>query len=407
MKIAKVVPQTRLPRGTNFFDYKVPDSLQNLKPGSFVKIPLRRQILSGIVFEIFETQVQPTYELKEIVEITENSLSANLLKLVRLSAEDIFVSPSIIIQAVVAEQPAKKQPSRKILAPPALIPLKFKPEQIEPLVRSFKEIQSTSGSILCHCPGDKEKKALIYKVIEAGLKEKKKIILISPTINQVNEWLGLLTPLAPESMSVLHGGQNKNTHWQNWQNIEQNIAQLVIGTRQAIFAPFGRVDEIIFDEAENDDLKQSDQNPRFDSRDVALNRAQIDSAKVIFFSQTPQISTYYLTESNPPQLKYISLPAQPLTSVKVLNLKDVETEIDFRLSRELLETTRECLLTNQRVFLLINQKGLASTLSCSDCFHAFICPHCRVTLAQEKDYLNCRLCQYQEPTPGFCPKCHG
>ena len=57
MRIARVIPLLRLPRGLHFFDYTIPDTLQGVRVGALVRIPFRAQKIDGVVIAILRSCV--------------------------------------------------------------------------------------------------------------------------------------------------------------------------------------------------------------------------------------------------------------------------------------------------------------------------------------------------------------
>ena len=66
----------------------------------------------------------------------------------------------------------------------------------------------------------------------------------------------------------------------------------MIGPRSALFAPFPNLGLIIIDE-EHDISYKSEMTPKYHAREVAIERAELEGAKVDLGSATPSIESYY------------------------------------------------------------------------------------------------------------------
>lgn len=393
MKIARIVPQTRLPRGVDFFDYSVPPGLE-LRIGSVVKIPLRNQTSLGVVFDIVDEA--PKFTLKEIIGV-QGVLPASLIEIIKHAAEELFISPSSFIHTVIGFPPKKLMPGRKVKPPLNIAPLTLKAPRVPLVVEAFKKISGSTNHILCRYQFESEKNALIFKLIEEATKTGKKTILICPTVAQALEWQSTLKI----STSLIHGQQNLTEQWQNWEALATGRSNVAIGTRQAIFAPLNKADLIILDQAESDDLKQSDQNPRYDSRDLSLNRAQIDQARLCFFSQTPRIQDFHSSHFEHVEIPYATQESQAL----IASLKDSQKEQSYYLTKQLYDQIEETLSRGQKTFLLVNKKGVSPALVCQDCQKEFSCPNCQLALSVTSSALHCARCQHRQPIPIICSKC--
>ena len=194
--------------------------------------------------------------------------------------------------------------------------------------------------------------------------------------------------------------------------IQQGNADIVVGTRSAVFSPLHNLGLIIVDE-EQEHTYQSESAPRYDAHDIAKKRAVMENALLVFASATPLTETYHAAQSG--KLKLVTLTQRyggcPLPSVDFIDMRAELTagnprEVSRRLAREL----QENLDNGEQSILLLNRRGYRTIGMCTDCGHVLKCPNCSVPLVYHKPQqaLMCHHCgQTVHPLPTLCPECGG
>jgi primosomal protein N' (replication factor Y) len=96
-----------------------------------------------------------------------------------------------------------------------------------------------------------------------------------------------------------------------------------------------------------------------------------------------------------------------MPAVELIDL--TKQQPDGTLSNALIEAVQQALELRQQSLLLLNRRGFAPFLLCTDCGSSFHCPNCEITLTfhQGQRQVRCHYCDYFEPPPEVCPKCHG
>jgi primosomal protein N' (replication factor Y) len=183
-------------------------------------------------------------------------------------------------------------------------------------------------------------------------------------------------------------------------------AQIIIGTRSAVYTPMPNLACIIIDEEHDASFKQQD-GVRYHGRDVAVMRGKLQNVPVILGSATPSLDSLHnalagkyrhirLTQragqAKPPKLHIYDLKKQPQ---------------NHGLADELLPEIRNTLNAGQQVLLFINRRGYAPTLYCPDCGWVADCKRCdaKMTLHQKPPHLHCHHCDSKQALPQHCPEC--
>ncbi len=207
-------------------------------------------------------------------------------------------------------------------------------------------------------------------------------------------------------IAVLHSGLSAGERYDAWREIVRNQIQIVIGARSAVFAPLENPGLIVVDEEHDSSYKQGE-GFRYNARDLALVRGQQQGCPVLLGSATPSFASYYRSELG--VLTRLTLDKRvhsgALPKVELIDLKD--QVVAATLSNCLIESIQQTLEQRQQVLLLLNRRGFAPFLLCTDCGESFHCPNCEITLTyhQQDRRLRCHYCDYSDVVPETCPKC--
>ena len=93
-----------------------------------------------------------------------------------------------------------------------------------------------------------------------------------------------------------------------------------------------------------------------------------------------------------------------------INIVDMTPEMKKRntiLSEYLLNKIKEKIEKKEQVILLLNRRGFATFITCSNCGYTYKCPNCDITLTYHKttNNLMCHYCGYQKKKDNVCPSC--
>ena len=222
-------------------------------------------------------------------------------------------------------------------------------------------------------------------------------------------------------------------HFDEWRRIRDGLADIVIGSRSAVFAPLPRLGLVILDEEHEWTYKQGDPAPRYHARQVALKLAEMAGAMVVLGSATPEVETYHRASRG--EYRLLELPhrvASPvflgqglghegppggdggvpgvgvLPPVEVVDLR-AELKAGNRgiFSRSLHQAMTLALAMGQQVILFLNRRGTATFIMCRDCGHVIKCRSCDTPFSyhEVEDDLVCHRCGKRALVPTICPQC--
>lgn len=243
----------------------------------------------------------------------------------------------------------------------------------------------------------------IEKVLRAG----QQALVLIPEIGLTPQTLSRFQRRFNRPLAVLHSNLNDSERKQAWLLAAAGDADIIIGTRSAIFTPLHNPGIVILDEEHDLSFKQQE-GFRYSARDLAALRCQRLQIPLILGSATPSLESFY----NAQQQRYKLLPltqraggARP-PMMQLIDLK--RQPLQEGLTQTLLETIEQHLLASGQVLVFINRRGFAPTLLCHDCGWLSQCQHCdaRLTVHQHPAHLHCHHCDYQRPLIHQCPTCN-
>lgn len=256
------------------------------------------------------------------------------------------------------------------------------------------------------------KTVVFLKLIERTLELGRTALVLVPEINLTPQMIRRLKSTFGSRLAVQHSALNNTERLLQWRMIQQGNADIVVGTRSAIFSPLQNIGLIIIDE-EQEHTYQSESAPRYDAHDVAKKRAAMENSLLVFASATPLTETYYAAESG--KYKLLTLTkrygGRPLPHVDFIDMRAEMAagnarEVSTRMVREL----QENLDNGEQSILLLNRRGYHTVGMCATCGHVLKCPNCSVPLVYHKPQqaLMCHHCGHTvRPLPQNCPECGG
>jgi len=250
------------------------------------------------------------------------------------------------------------------------------------------------------------KTEVYLQIIEDIIKQGKQALVLVPEIGLTPQLLDRFLQRLDGRIAIMHSGLNDEERLQAWLHTQAGSADVIIGTRSAVFSPLLRAGVIIIDEEHDLSFKQHE-GFRYSARDLAVKRARDLDIPIILGSATPSLETLY----NALQGRYetLLLPeragnAKPPT----INLLDVRSQkMEHGLSAQLLHKMKEHLERDSQVLLFLNRRGFAPVLMCHECGWHALCPRCdaHMTLHQSSSQLRCHHCGTEQYKPSACPKC--
>lgn len=281
------------------------------------------------------------------------------------------------------------------------------------------EQQEVFGSLLSKLKEGKFNKSLLFgitgsgktqvylKLIENALTSNKTALILVPEISLTPQTVRKMKALFGEKVAVLHSGLTLAGRLDEWKRIKEKKANVVVGTRSAVFAPLENIGLIVIDEA-HESTYTSDSNPRYNAISVATMRGKLNNALLLLASATPSVEMYHescKSESLYTLKKRYSDAVLP--EVFVVDMKREKNRRGKIISEVLAEELCYNLENKKQSILLLNRRGYNTSLTCMNCGYSVECPTCSVPMTYHKanGHLMCHYCGKALEVPSKCPVC--
>ena len=297
------------------------------------------------------------------------------------------------------------------------------PFQNEPIVLT-EEQQAAYGALLPHLEDTAPHSALLYgvtgsgktlvflKLIERCLQLGRKALVLVPEISLTPQMILRLKSQFGRRVAVQHSALNHTERLLQWQMIQDGGADIVVGTRSAIFSPLENIGLVIIDE-EQEHTYRSESAPRYFAHEVARQRAAENGALLLLASATPSTESYFAAQKGRTQLVRLTkrYGGNPLPRVQIVDMRaELASGNPREISLALEDAIRRNLEAHKQTILLLNRRGYQTVAQCEDCREVLKCPKCSVPMVYHKasHKLLCHYCGSQmDPPPKNCPACGG
>ncbi|NLD98828.1 MAG: primosomal protein N' [Fibrobacter sp.] len=244
------------------------------------------------------------------------------------------------------------------------------------------------------------------------LKQGKGVIILVPEISLTPQTIQRFRNALGDVIAVIHSHMSDGERRDSLQELVTGNRKMVIGVRSAILAPIPNVGLIIVDEEHDASYKQSDLDPRYNARDVAVMRGHFQHALVVLGSATPSLESYYNALHGKYNLLKLSCRygAATLPKVQIVDMASEQKNNNWTpFSNYLVNRMQECFDTGRQVILLLNRRGFSTVLLCKDCGNVTVCPNCSVSLRYHRSdgLVKCHLCGHEQAAQNVCPVCRG
>ncbi len=243
---------------------------------------------------------------------------------------------------------------------------------------------------------------LAEKMVEAG----KQILILIPEIGLTTQFVERFKRRLAARIVVLNSAVSDGERKQSWLLAKFALADIVIGTRSAVFTPLPHLGLIIIDEEHDASYKQQD-GLRYHARNVALMRAQRSGIPIIMGSATPSLESLYNVEHKRYQLLQLNQRATGASIPKIKLIDSRGPTAKSGISTVLYQAITTQLSAGNQVLLFINRRGFAPVLMCHDCGWQATCSHCdaRMIVHQRRNILSCHHCGLIQRLIIQCPTC--
>jgi primosomal protein N' (replication factor Y) len=452
------------PRGAGSLTYRIPDDMP-IRAGDLVLVPLQSRLLPGVVVSIAgEEPGFPTRPVEDRVaqDAFVGPLQLTLARWIsahyRASLFDclaMFLPPGLAARLTRAARAGKWKPPTAPPVPsePPDLPT---PRPGPPLTLAQQSAarrivgsieQREPRAFLLHGVTGSGKTHVYLEAVARTIELERQAIVLVPEIALTPATFARFDERFPGRVAVLHSQLAGSEHRRAWERVRRGEADVVVGSRSALFAPVRRPGLVIVDEEHEPSYRQ-DASPRYHAREVALWWGQLAKAPVVLGSATPDVESFYRAERGRYTLltleqRFISrrretgdrsqegdwagVPAphpysidarvlsrgeplaRPMPLARPLDQSSpspvatgegarsglppvavVDMRAELRsgnssiFSRQLGAALDNVLARGEQALLFLNRRGTATCVSCRDCGYVAVCRRCDVPLVYHR-----------------------
>lgn len=372
---------------------KTREELKEICEKARIKSPAQAEVLDVML------NVKKGILLTELLEMTQGSRSPvdSLAKKGCLVVDIVRVDRSPLINEEYFQ--TKNKPLNK--------------DQAEALQKIDKSLDGTQFEThLLYGITGSGKTEVYLQAIDKALKMNKSTIMLVPEISLTAQTIERFRSRFEGKIAILHHRLSQGERFDEWHKIKRGDAQIVIGARSAIFSPVKDLGLIIVDEEHETSYKQTDEQPCYHARDVAVMRGKMCNGTVILGSATPSLESYYNAQNKKYTLSKLGTRADS-ASIPTVRIVDMKQEFEkakgyTSFSDPLLTGIKKRAAMGEQTILFLNRRGYHTTLMCQQCQNSIKCNHCDLALTFHlgDNCLACHLCGFtHSPPPKQCPTC--
>ena len=293
-------------------------------------------------------------------------------------------------------------------------------------LKSLYDSNEPKGALLYGVTGS-GKTSVMKKMIDAVVSNNQSVILLVPEISLTPQTVSTFCGYYGDRVAVIHSNLSVGERFDTYKKIFDGKADIVVGTRSAVFAPVKNLGMIIIDE-EQEHTYKSDTSPKYLAHDIARFRCAKSGALMLLASATPSLNSYYKAMSGSYTLVKMDkrYGDSKLPDVIVTDMRKERQEGNTNaLGTKLAVSLGKAIEDGKQAILFLNRRGYHSSVSCQGCGSTLECPNCSVALTyhsykkikteidKENAYdvmdksgvLKCHYCGYRSPIPKKCVKC--
>ncbi len=256
------------------------------------------------------------------------------------------------------------------------------------------------------------KTEVFLRAAKSTLDRGRQVLVLVPEIGLTPQLVGRFKARFGDAVAVLHSGLTGAQRLAEWRRIRAGEANVAVGARSALFAPFRSLGLVVVDEEHDDSYKQDDGVP-YSARDLAVVLGVRLRCPVVLASATPSLESW----RNAQQGRYVllTLPERatprPVPTVEVVDLTELPppTEGPRPLLAPIVERAlHDTFAAGGQAIVLYNRRGYATVVQCTSCGSSYECPNCGITMTLHKRIgrVACHYCGLKVHYSDRCPVCH-
>ena len=272
-----------------------------------------------------------------------------------------------------------------------------------------KVLYSNEKKFLIHGVTGSGKTEVYMNLVQYMLNIGKESIILVPEISLTPQMVERFKGRFGKDIAVFHSRLSDGQRFDEWIRVKNKEVKVAIGARSAIFLPFDNLGIVIIDE-EHEGSYKSDSDPKYNAREIAEMKSNLEGCKILLGSATPSIESYYKCINKDYELITLKNRADGalMPEVETIDMREeLQNGNKSMFSRKLNEEILNCLQKGEQVILFLNRRGFSTFVSCRKCGYVFKCTKCDISLTyhSDKQILECHYCGEKMKLVHNCPEC--
>lgn len=395
------------------FDYLLPPGYATPPLGVRVLVPFGSRELVGLVLSVQAHTDVPADKLKSVLSVIDEApvFGSVLLQLCQWIAE-YYAFP--VGEVIATMMPKYVRQGKALVAgpcEPAVLTISENTDFVptasqKKAIEAIKQARNFQVFLLWGVTGS-GKTAVYINAMKAVVARGEQVLVLVPEIGLTPQTLSRFEAHFSH-LTVLHSGLTDKKRFTHWCQAVSGKADVIIGTRSAIFVPLPKLGLIVIDESHDLSFKQQS-SVRYHARDVGVMRAKYSDVPIVLGTATPSMESYHNVLNN----KYTVLrlaeraTGAKLPTISLINVCD--QPLVEGLSPMLLNSMRQHLDAGGQVLLFLNRRGFSPVLMCHHCGWIKKCTRCDANMVLHgmgsRATLRCHHCEAARPIPSHCGDC--
>jgi len=394
-----------------YFSYSIPNALAtDISIGSIVNIPLGKTLAQGTVMAIESTNSETELKPVHSIHLELSPIPETLVELIHWISNNYLCSPLTAYQTVIGtkNKVLKRNPKEKKITLKPSVPFELTNSQ-KNILESIQE-KKHFHEWLIHGVTSSGKTEIYTQLALQALNENKQVLILIPEISLTPQFQHIFENRFGDLVGILHSGLTPVQKQRIWHGINKEKIRIVLGPRSSLFSPFKKLGLIVMDEEHEKSYKQ-DQNPRYESQEVAQFLAKKWKIPLVYGSATPSVELMYRVAQDDPNLSYFSIKERvnkkPLPTITIIDTRnDIQQGNYHLISPTLIEKMKESLAKKEKVMILVNRRGFSPYIACTNCGRVHTCPKCNLSFVYHSSHtFRCHRCAVETPITHTCSFC--
>lgn len=372
--------------------------------GSLVAISFGKREITGIALDCASLPGRVPEWMKHVgPTLLPGFLTAGQIELAERISETLFVQLGLVLKLFL---PVEKKPREKKSDLSAASDIST---AVEKKPRSGKKPAAKKFSL--RLEGIPDEQALFDRLTGLGRKTKEErqtlLILIPEVLAAEMLGISLSSALPGHRIGTLSSARTARETYFLYEAIRKNALDIVIGTRQAVFAPFQNLGHIaVIDPEKRLSYTQWERAPRYDAVEIAAWIAELHRIPSSQLSIAPGLE-YFAGKQRPIGKPFRFSPKRNLVVIDMRPGYQSRQRGNHALSFELIQAIRKASKESGSVLILVKQRGLARFSLCAKCQTVLRCRECQTALTEiTSGTYRCLNCHYRAPLFPACASCH-